>query len=210
MASKNIKNIIFDLGGVILNIDYDLTIKAFTTLGIPDFKALYSQAAQNHLFDRLDKGHIDTQGFIDEILEITGTRITKNDILNAWNAMLLDLPKERVTLLEELKKDYRLFLLSNTNEIHIPVYNDILEDSHGFRDLAHIFEKQYYSFEIGMRKPDVEIYEYVLKENSLKAEETLFIDDSKQHLEGAAKAGLYTYWLQPGETILDVFPEILT
>ncbi len=209
MAAKNIKNIIFDLGGVILNIDYDLTIKAFTALGIHDFKALYSQAGQNHLFDRLDKGHVDTQGFIDEIQELTGEHITKDDILNAWNAMLLELPKERVELLEKLKEDYRLFLLSNTNEIHIPVYNDILEDSHGFRDLAHIFEKQYYSFEIGMRKPDVEIYEHVLEENGLKAEETLFIDDSKQHLEGAAKAGLRTYWLKPGETILDVFPVIL-
>lgn len=209
MAVKNIKNIIFDLGGVILNIDYHLTINAFTALGIPNFKEIFSQAAQNNLFDRLDKGQVSEQGFLSEIKALVGDHITDADILNAWNSMLLDLPKERIALLEQLKTDYRLFLLSNTNEIHIPEYNKILQAAFGFPDLAHIFEKQYYSFEIGMRKPDEEIFEFVLKDKDLKAEETLFIDDSHQHLMGAAKVGLHTHWLRPGETILDVFPGIL-
>lgn len=209
ILAATIKNIIFDLGGVILNIDYHLTIQAFTELGIPNFKEKYSQAQQNHLFDRLDTGTISGTDFVAEIKREALNGITEKDILRCWNAMLLDLPKERLELLEKLGENYRLFLLSNTNEIHIPEYNKLLERTFGFKDLAHLFEKQYYSFEIGLRKPDIEIFEFVLSENGLLAEETLFIDDSKQHIKGAEKTGINTYWLKPNETIIDVFPTIL-
>lgn len=208
--ANQIKNIIFDLGGVILNIDYHLTIDAFTQLGIPNFKEKFSQAQQNHLFDKLDKGEISGPDFISAIQRETGDGISEKDILSSWNVMLLDLPKERLDLLEELGKEYRLFLLSNTNEIHIPEYNKILEKAFGFKDLGHLFEKQYYSFEIGLRKPDKEIFEYVLSDNDLIARETLFIDDSKQHIHGAEAAGVKAYWLKPGESILDVFPKVLS
>ena len=130
--------------------------------------------------------------------------INNNDIDNAWNAMLLDFPKERLILLAELKKDYRLFLLSNTNEIHINTISKILENNYGFKDLSHLFEKIYYSYKIGLRKPDIKIFQHVLNENGLIPEETLFIDDCATHIDGAKSLGINAYLLKDQETILDI------
>lgn len=203
------KNIIFDLGGVILNIDYLATIRTFESLGLKNADEKFSQAKQGLIFDKLDKGEISGYEFIKELRTYFEHPVSASEISDAWNVMLLDLPKERLKLLETLKENYSLFLLSNTNEIHIPEYHKYLQKTYGFHDLSHIFSKQYYSFEMGMRKPDVEIFEFVTHDQNLVPHETLFIDDSVQHLEGAKKAGLKTYWLQKGETILDIFPKVL-
>jgi glucose-1-phosphatase len=204
---REFKNIIFDLGGVILNIDYNLTEKAFRKLGADNFKEMFSQAKQEMLFDKIEKGLISSQDFITRIKTICKGAEKEDDIIAAWNAMLLDLPQERTELLKKLKSKYRTFLLSNTNEIHIKAYAEYLFTRYGFRNLESFFEKEYLSYQIGMRKPDKEIFEYVLKENNLNPSETLFIDDSPQHIEGAAVTGIHAVWLAPGKTILDLFDE---
>ena len=201
------KNIIFDLGGVILNIDYELTFKAFKNLGLKNFDTLFSKARQKELFDNFETGKYSADDFRNEIKKFH-VSLTSHQIDHAWNSMLLDLPRERLSLLSSLKNKYRLFLLSNTNTIHIDAYSDYLKNSYGFSDLSHIFEKQYYSFALGMRKPDAHTFDFVLKENNLKASETLFIDDSPQHIEGAKKLGIQTYYLQKTETILNLFSVI--
>ena len=119
--------------------------------------------------------------------------------------MLLDLPVQRIELLKQLSTNYRLFLLSNTNIIHYRAYSAYLKQTFCKMIFDEIFEKQYLSFEIGMRKPDREIFELVLSENKLIASETIFIDDSIQHVEGAREAGITAYHLQPGESILELF-----
>ena len=202
---KKYKNIIFDLGGVILNIDYNLTVEAFKKLGLKDFQNLYSQASQSNLFDAYEVGNISSEKFIDELQHTVGMSISKQSIIEAWNSMLLDLPKERIELLTSLKTKYKTYLLSNTNEIHKIAYCNYLKNTYKFNDFSTFFEKQYLSFEIGMRKPNKEIFEFVVNENKLNKEETLFIDDSIQHVIGAREMGLDAFHLNNGLTILDLF-----
>ncbi len=203
---KNYKNIIFDLGGVILNIDYSLTVDEFIELGIIDFQKLFSQAKQNRFFDLMDRGTVSSDDFRSEINKHLKSPIENYRIDEAWNAMLLDLPKERLDLLKRLKSTHRFFLLSNTNEIHINAFHQYLENDFGIPDLSAYFEKVYLSYKVGMRKPDAEIFKLVLEENNLQPHETLFIDDSIQHIEGAKKLGIETYWLDvKKESITDIF-----
>ncbi len=201
-----IKAIIFDLGGVLLNIDYQRTIDAFKREGVTDFEHFFTQAAQVSLFDKLDKGLIDPDDFRNELRRLSGLRIGDEQIDRAWNAMLLDFPPGRIQMLQGVRQHYRTFLLSNTNAIHYPVYRESLQKEYGFSDLSELFEKQYLSYEMGMRKPDREIFTHVLNDQELLPEETLFIDDSLQHVHGARDAGLKAAHLEvPQMDVLDLF-----
>jgi len=202
---KEIKNIIFDLGGVILNIDYNLTAKAFKNIGFTDFNTFYSQQKQADLFDQLETGKISSSQFTDVIQSNFATKTSKSDIISAWNQMLLDLPQERIELIRELAKNYKVFLLSNTNSIHYEAFTKIIEKGYETDLFKNLFVKTYYSHEIGLRKPNKDCFEYVLVQNNLKAIETLFIDDSEQHLIGAKSIGLATHHLTNGETINSLF-----
>jgi len=201
---NGVKNIIFDLGGVILNIDYEQTANAFKKIGIKNFNDIYSQAKQGKVFDKLETGEITPEEFREYIKEIVPS-LQLSDIDKSWNAMLLDLPVQRINLLKELKKKYRLFLLSNTNEIHIKCFRKIIESSYGENIFDSIFEHQYYSSDIGLRKPNADCFQYVLEKNGMEPSETLFIDDSIQHVEGARKLKINAYHLIPGEDITALF-----
>jgi len=196
-----IKNIIFDLGGVILNIDYNLTSEAFKRLGVNNFDQVYSQAKQSDLFDDLEVGKISAFEFRNKIREICKSDISDNNIDKAWNAMLLDLPAYRIEILKKAAKNYKTFLLSNTNEIHLMEYSKQLQNEYGIESLDNLFKRAYYSHEIGLRKPNVDIFAFVTKAQNLKAEETLFIDDSIQHIKGAMKFGLKTYFMDRSKNI---------
>ena len=193
---EGIKNIIFDLGGVIINIDYHKTIKAFEALGIKNAEELYSQQSQTDLFDLLETGKITPDEFYDKLREVTGINAPNKKLENAWNAMLLDFPEGITDTLKKAKAKYKTFLLSNTNEIHYRDYTQRLKRQFGISNLESLFDKQYLSHQIGLRKPHKEVFELILNENNLKPEETLFIDDSIQHIEGAAKMGIQTHWLK--------------
>jgi FMN phosphatase YigB (HAD superfamily) len=206
---KGIKNIIFDFGGVIINIDYHLTIKEFQKLGIPDFELFFTQHHQEPWFDLLDKGGISGEQFVAEIKKYLPPSVSNDRIISAWNAMLLDFPSSHIELLNKLKTQYRIFLLSNTNEIHLEYYFGKLKEWYGINDMSPFFEKEYYSHIIGKRKPDTEIFEIVLSENGLKPDETLFIDDNIQNTESAVKCGIRSFFLQKPVTILDVFPSLV-
>ncbi|NHB68950.1 HAD family hydrolase [Perlabentimonas gracilis] len=206
-ANQNIKNIIFDLGGVILNIDYHLTIDAYKNLGITDFDSMFTQAQQVGLFDQLDKGLVTPAQFRDGIRQISNPALTDKQIDDAWNAMLLDFPPQRLDVLEKVKPHYSTFLLSNTNAIHIEEYNKVLHKTFGVDNLSVYFDKEYYSHLIHMRKPDAEAFEIILRENNLNPSETLFIDDTQQHVEGARKLGILAHHLNipAGECIEKLF-----
>jgi putative hydrolase of the HAD superfamily len=198
---NHIKNIIFDLGGVIINLDPARTRNAFTQLGFRNFDALYSFAQQSGTFDLFDKGLMSNTEFRSEMRKYISTEVTDVEIDAAWNAMLLDVPAEKIELLQHLKSRYRTFLLSNTNRIHVECFSAELERVHGSKDFSPWMERCYYSCDIGMRKPDEEIFRFVLQENNLVAEETLFIDDSIQHISGANRCGLETLHFIPGESL---------
>jgi glucose-1-phosphatase len=199
---EGIRHIIFDLGGVLLNIDYNLTEKAFREAGITNFGEIYSQLQQTTVFDDFETGKISRAQFIAALQQVAeGTAITEQQVLDAWNAMLLDFPLRRLQILQQLRIHYDLILLSNTNEIHEEAFNNILMTTHGLPNIGVMFDKVYLSHRVGMRKPNREIFERILEENSLKAEHTLFIDDSPQHIEGARSAGIRAIHLEKGMTI---------
>ncbi|NSL89340.1 HAD family hydrolase [Chitinophaga solisilvae] len=202
---QGIKNIIFDLGGVILNIDYKLTSEAFQKLGVTNFDELYSQFHGSDLFNGLETGHVSTAEFLQEMQQHVPAGVTPEQITTAWNAMLLDFPLQRLQLLQQLRQYYGLYLLSNTNAIHLDAFHKILQESRGIPSLATFFDRAYYSHLMGHRKPDAASYQMVLDENGLKAAETLFIDDTLPNIEGAKAVGLQTLHLQAPKTITDIF-----
>ena len=196
--------IIFDLGGVILNIDYHLTRQAFEKLGIQNFNDMYSQAAANDLFDDLETGKITEAGFYKEFNNRTDIILPDDEIRNAWNAMLLDFREESLAFIGSLKSKYRLFLLSNTNHIHKKEFHHIYHQKKRAKPFDDFFDKAYYSSDMGLRKPNANIYEFVLQENKLDAGKTLFIDDSAQNIEAAKTLGIQIILLSTGNFIEDL------
>jgi putative hydrolase of the HAD superfamily len=199
-----IKNILFDLGGVLYHIDYGLTIKAFEKLGIKNFHEHFSQQQQNSLFDRLETGKISEEGFIKEMKALL-PHCTREEIINAWNALLIGFPQKNIQLIQDLSKQYRLFLLSNTNAIHIKRINKLLYEDYNLKSLDPLFDKVYLSHQIGMRKPNSETFEWVLKDAGILAQETLFIEDSIQHIESASKVGIQTQLWRSNEPFKGFF-----
>ncbi|MEC7646619.1 MAG: HAD family phosphatase [Bacteroidota bacterium] len=204
---KNIRAIIFDLGGVILNINYQNTIDNFKKLGIQNPKCFYSKKIQTDIFNQIEKGEISKEEFLLKLQKETiGASIKK--IEHAWNSMLLNLPKRRVSFLKRIRKHYPIFLLSNTNAIHISKFKKNLGITR-YNKFYNLFEKVYYSHEIGCRKPQAKIFKILLTENKLSAHEVLFIDDSIQHIKSAKKIGIKTHHLQHNEEITTLFPDII-
>jgi HAD superfamily hydrolase (TIGR01509 family) len=201
---KGVKNIIFDLGGVILNLDNRLTEAAFSALGVKGFREYFGHGHAASFFKEYELGRIGDRAFIDSIREQTGIVVADEAIISAWNALLLDFPPERIQLLKELRKKYRIFLFSNTNALHLAALQRTYAAAFGEEArLDGLFEKAYYSHVLGMRKPDKESFEYILRENGLQGTETLFVDDAVVNVEGAEEAGLRGLYLRPGIHLLD-------
>ena len=189
-----VKNIILDLGGVLLNLDYDLMSKNLADLGILD---VFSKQKQTGFMDDWEEGKFDKNHFLSELKKLGNLTESNAEqkINDAWNSILLDFPKERLELLQTLQSKYRLFLYSNTNEIHIESFESSLKSVHQVVSLHSFFEKVYYSNVLGIRKPKTEGFLHILNENNLLAEETIFIDDSQQHIVGAKNAGITSFYL---------------
>src|SRR6202453_3755758 len=201
---KGIKNIIFDLGGVIINLDNRRTEEAFTDLGVKNFRDYFGHGFAAAFFKDYEVGKISDREFIQSIRHLAGLgQVPDQVIVNSWNALLLDFPPERIQLLKELRKTYRLFLFSNTNALHLAALRQIWTGNIGNGSLDDYFEKTYYSHLMGMRKPDPESFELILKENDLNGQETLFVDDAIVNVEGAEHAGLKGLFLRPGISLLD-------
>ena len=206
---NKIKNIIFDLGGVILNLDYTKTVDEFKKIGLLNFQDLYSQKMQNILFDDFEKGEVSSAEFISSLIDSENLKIKEIDFINAWNAMLLEIPIKKLEFINSLKKDYKVFLLSNTNEIHIYKFEDDLKKNNMLNQFYKCFDKVYYSSRMGKRKPDENCFKQVLEENQLVPQQTLFIDDSIQHIKGAKSIGIETFHLKKNKSIIDLVPDII-
>lgn len=187
---SNIKNIIFDLGGVILNLDISRTERAFSALAGGEERrlALGKELAKVHFFDRFETGDIDNETFINTLHQHTGAN--KNDIEVAWSAMLLDLPSDRIDFLKVLSQTHRIFLFSNINGLHIRDFQTIVQQQHPGLHFDGLFEKAWYSHLIRHRKPNAEAFRFVLDDAGLKASETHFIDDNADNIAGAKSVGM--------------------
>jgi len=206
LFGSSIENVIFDLGGVLLDISYQATLKALSDLGVTNIEQMYTQAAQTALFDRFDVGAISPDEFRAELRRFTALPITDEQLNAAWCSMLGDYRKESWELLLQLRNRYRTFLYSNTNAIHVPVLEKMLTAQLGSgASMGQYFERYYYSNEIGARKPNPDGFLHIIWQNNLTPERTLFIDDTPGHIKGAQAVGLRTYHLIEGEKITDLF-----
>ena len=204
---KKITHLIFDFGAVIINIDYLATISAFEDLGIENANELYSKEIQNKLFEDLETGKVEKSYFISQIQKQTKD-CADLSIIKAWNKMLGNIPQNRINLLMELSRKYKLILLSNTNKIHI---DEIIKSigKRKWHEFYNLFEKIYLSHEIGMRKPNHDIFLKVLSDNNINGDNVLFIDDSPQHIKAAKELNINCYHLRDNEDIVNLFPDII-
>lgn len=201
---KGVKNIIFDLGGVFLNIDFSITERAFIDLGVDRFSEMFTQHHSNDLFVELETGKISPEAFYEAFRKGTGTNLTDDAIKSAWNALLLDFRTPSLEWLAKIKNKYRVFLFSNTNKIHHDAFIESYKQQVGNADFDSFFEKAYYSQNMGMRKPNPEPFLQILKEQNLVASETLFIDDTIKNIETASSLGMQTVHLQWPQTLPDL------
>jgi HAD superfamily hydrolase (TIGR01509 family) len=201
---EGFKNILFDLGAVLIDIDFNKVARAFENLGIEKFEQQFSQLNASRLFENLEMGKISEAEFHKAIQQQTGKLLSATDINNAWNAILMDFRKESMDFLSSLKNNYALYLLSNTNAIHLIKVNEILEKQMGVQNLDIYFHKAYYSHKIGLRKPGKESFQFVLNDAKIKAEETFFIDDTLPNILSAQELGFKTHHLLPGERVENI------
>lgn len=200
-----IKNLLFDFGGVLYNLDFKKTFSAFEALGFSGFEDnMFSQYTADPLFQSLETGKISPEAFYDHIKQIAPEPVTDEQIKNAWNAMLIDFRVPSLDFLVSLKKEYNLFLLSNTNQIHYDHFSAQLQRQTSYHSLNDFFTKAYYSHVIGLRKPDTEVFEFILQDAAIKAAETLFIDDSHTNFPNAEKLGMKIHLLTPGTLIENI------
>lgn len=199
----SIKNIVFDLGGVLLNLDIQKSLDAFRRLGITNIEDYFRIGHAASFFKQYEIGTINDEEFIAETIRLSHDGTKADDVLAAWNGMLLDFPQERVDLLKKLSGRYRLFLFSNTNALHLISFQQTYLDTYGTH-IDDLFEKAYYSNVINQRKPDIKSFQFILEDSGLTAEETLFVDDALVNVEAARQAGMQAIHLEPGKTVLDL------
>jgi putative hydrolase of the HAD superfamily len=208
MPDSQIKNLIFDLGGVILDLSIDHTLESFSQLSGTSKTSVEKIFNSTHEFLLYEKGLISDDEFRNSVRSIYGIQASDETLDKSWNAMLRGIPFEKLELLNKLKTRYNVYLLSNTNTIHLNYINDVmLPPLTGGKSLEPFFHKAYYSHLMKMRKPDAEIFETVLKENSLKPGETLFLDDNASNIEGASRLGIQTVHVLTPTLMLDYFHE---
>ncbi len=197
---KNITTLIFDLGGVLINLDINQCIWNFKQLGLDNFEQYLSNFGQSGFFLQFEKGQIGVEKFRDEIRKLTPNTLSDAQIDEAWCSFLCDIPVEKIELLVQLKKKFRLLLLSNTNPLHIEV-SAANEFSKAGKKLSDIFDKCYFSYEMKMAKPDEEIFLALLDNEQVSANECLFLDDGQKNIDQAAKLGIQTYLVKEKEDL---------
>lgn len=205
---NGVKNIIFDLGGVLLNIDPKKTIEAFGRLGMEQLIGDKGLSYDHDIFYLMEQGKVTPEEFRNGVRQLISAEVTDDQIDNAWTAMLLDFPANRVELVKNLRNNYKIYLFSNTNAIHVAKYQANFKSQHGF-EVSSLFEIDFYSNEIGYRKPSPESFQEIIRLSGINPEESIFIDDSLPNVEAAIGCGLKGYWLEPGQKIEEVFQKFL-
>lgn len=197
-----IHTVIFDLGGVIIDLSLERTLQAFATLTGTSKTDIQKAYGSNPVFMAYEKGEVSDQEFRNSIRKHFSTHASDAEIDHCWNAMLIDLPVSTLTMLEKLKKHFRVFVLSNTNTIHINYVNEIMLQG---KVLDSWFHKAYYSHQLGMRKPELEIYQHVLDQNQLIPEQTIFLDDNLDNLKAANSLYIQTLHITHLQQVRDIF-----
>lgn len=194
----SIRNVIFDLGGVLCDLHFDRTHTAFAALGADNFHEQWSLTKQSELFDAFETGRIDAAAFRAGLRTALTLKATDDAIDAAWNAMVGEIPSHKLAYVNNLRPKYRTFLLSNTNELHIARVFAHVREAHGHANLDPFFTRAHYSHQLGHRKPTPEAFQAVLAANGLTARESLFVDDLEANCAAARSVGLQARVCTPG------------
>ena len=197
---KNITTLIFDFGGVLIDLDINQCILNFKQLGLENVEQYLNNFAQSGFFMQLEKGQISAVEFRNEIRKLTPNELTDAQIDEAWCSFLLEVPEEKLEMLIELRKKFRVLLLSNTNIIHFPNSEKLLFTNKG-RQLSEYFDKCYLSYEMKMAKPDLQIFKNILASENVQPNECLFLDDGLKNTLQAQKLGIQTYLVNEHEDL---------
>jgi putative hydrolase of the HAD superfamily len=201
---SSLKNIIFDLGGVLLDLDVQKTFDAFGEMGLTKEVMMKRYNREENFFLQFEKGQISAKEFRASLRKMIGNSVSNEKIDYAWNEMLIGFKDDTIRLLSDLSGKYPLYLLSNTNEIHLPFYSEQFRETSGGTTMQKYFIETYYSHIIGTRKPEPESFRYVLKDAGLEPAETLFIDDFEENCTTAREIGLVAHQYKPEEDLKDV------
>jgi len=202
------KNLIFDIGDVIIDIDYQVTIREFQKLATVDFSQVVSYSHQNKIFDLFEVGKITAAQFRDQLRPFLKPNIPDDAIDKAWNAIMIAFPVYKFDMLKELKTRYHTFALSNINEIHVATLNRIALTKLGNPDFESFFHHAYYSNEIGHRKPEKEIFQFILEMENLNPDQTFFVDDKKENVDAAKTLGIHAYQLTDRNKLTDLLKDL--
>jgi len=203
--SVKIKNIIFDLGGVILDIDENIVYKELEKMGISTSELAHSKEFMD-IMSKFDTGIYTAPTFRKKTKAILGQEKMTDQRFDAiWNSMLLDIPRERIEAIEKVKKHYKIFLMSNSNVIHYDLYVRDLQLRFGYNEFDELFNKSFFSFAEHLEKPDPRFFELILDHEGLLPEETLFIDDTEKNIKVAQSLGIHTYHISREELVRNLF-----
>lgn len=203
--SAKIKSIIFDLGGVILDLDESITYKELGKMGINTSELVHSKDLME-ILSKFDTGIYTAPTFRKKMKALIGQeKMTDQKFDSIWDAMLLDIPRERIEAIEKVKKHYKIFLMSNSNVIHYDLYVRDLQLRFGYNEFDELFNKSYFSFAEHLEKPDPRFFELILDHEGLLPEETLFIDDTAANIKVAQSLGIRTYHIRRDELVRNLF-----
>ena len=205
---NNIQNLIFDMGNVIIDIDISLTLKALKSDLSENEFVLADDFMKSDLHAAFESGTIDEKEFRNGIRMAFNKEWEDEWIDQVWNTLLLTIPKERIALLKTLKKNHKLYLLSNTNSIHFKVVEDIFKQDHPEDTFLGLFDRVFLSHKMGLRKPDAKIYEKVIKEIGAAPEQCIFFDDLQENLNAAKEVGLHTYLIDHPKALVEYFAHV--
>jgi glucose-1-phosphatase len=209
-ARFDMKNIIFDFGNVLFDLDLPKIPQGFAALAGDQYQAAMEQLRRNRVFELYETGGMDTEEFLTQICNSIQPAPDPEQVKTVWNAIFVDLPKHRLEFLLTLRQRYKVFLLSNINDLHLRWIEDYLIREHGIHDFeSRYFDGVYYSHLIRLRKPDQDIYEYVLADAELQPHETVFFDDLKENIAAAEALGIRGAWHDPAREIVEHVGEVL-
>lgn len=202
-----IDTLIFDLGGVLYDIDVNLTVRAFIELGVTDMPAFHQSLLEGRVYENLDTGFSNPADFREQVRKLSGVMLSDVQVDHAWNSLLVSFPRHRVELLQGLRNNYRILLLSNTNAIHYDYYSALFKQDYGF-DFDSLFDEAYFSYRLGMRKPDLTIFRYMIENSSLVPEQSVFIDDLSLNTDAARSTGLKAIHLDGYGDVTELFDNL--
>ncbi len=207
--NKEIKAIIFDFGNVIIDIDFELTFEAFSNICLKSASEVKRLFYEADIFRKYESGFYNDDEFRDVIRQLLGFPLNDGEIDKAWNALLLKAPANRVAFLQDLRIEMPIYMLSNTNKIHVDWCQKYFQRTYNIPDFKKLFRTAFFSYDLMMWKPDTEIYEYVLKEIELEAHEVLFLDDNVENIKSANEMGINTVLMEPNMCLTEVLKNYL-